>query len=118
MADKFEASTNAVKEAQDQELLDFTARRLMEMAADIIMSHLLIQDASRSSELFSKSAHVYLNYAEAEVENMLTLSATSIKKTWLSIRSNRILYNARGWICLPEYDNLYVFGRTNPALSV
>ena len=68
MADKFEASTNAVKEAQDQELLDFTARRLMEMAADIIMSHLLIQDASRSSELFSKSAHVYLNYAEAEVE--------------------------------------------------
>ena len=68
MADQFEASTNAVKEAQDQELLDFTARRLMEMAADIIMSHLLIQDASRSSELFSKSAHVYLNYAEAEVE--------------------------------------------------
>ena len=68
LADKFEASTNAVKEAQDQELLDFTARRLMEMAADIIMSHLLIQDASRSSELFSKSAHVYLNYAEAEVE--------------------------------------------------
>ena len=68
MADKFEASTNAVKEAQDQELLDFTARKLVEMAADIIMCHLLIQDASKASELFSKSAHVYLNYAEAEVE--------------------------------------------------
>ena len=68
MADKFEASTNAVKEVQDQELLDFTARKLVEMAADIIMCHLLIQDASKSSELFSKSAHVYLNYAEAEVE--------------------------------------------------
>ena len=27
MADKFEASTNAVKEVQDQELLDFTARK-------------------------------------------------------------------------------------------
>ena len=26
-----------VKESQDQELLDFVARRLMEMAADIIM---------------------------------------------------------------------------------
>ncbi len=38
------------------------------MAADIIMCHLLIQDASKSSELFSKSAHVYLNFAEAEVE--------------------------------------------------
>ena len=68
MANKFEASTNAVKEAQDQELLDFTARRLMEMAADIIMCHLLIQDASKNPELFAKSAHVYLNYAEAEVE--------------------------------------------------
>ena len=68
MADKFEASTNAVKEAQDQELLDFVARRLMEMSATIIMCHLLIQDASKSSELFSKSTHVYLNYAEAEVE--------------------------------------------------
>ena len=67
MADQFEASTNAVKEAQDQELLDFTARRLMEMAADIIMCHLLIQDASKAADLFSKSAHVYLNFAEAEV---------------------------------------------------
>ncbi|MDR0938996.1 MAG: acyl-CoA dehydrogenase family protein [Mediterranea sp.] len=68
MADKFEAATTAVKEAQDQELLDFVARRLMEMAADCIMCHLLLQDASRSPELFAKSAHVYLNYAEAEVE--------------------------------------------------
>ena len=33
MADKFEASTNAVKEVQDQELLDFTARKLVEMAS-------------------------------------------------------------------------------------
>ena len=40
----------------------------MEMAADIIMCHLLIQDASKNPELFAKSAHVYLNYAEAEVE--------------------------------------------------
>ena len=38
-----------------------------EMAADIIMCHLLIQDASKAADLFSKSAHVYLNFAEAEV---------------------------------------------------
>lgn len=68
MADKFEVSTNAVKETQDQEYLDFVARRLVEMAAHCIMAHLLIQDASRASELFGKSAHVYLCYAEAEVE--------------------------------------------------
>lgn len=68
MADKFEVSTNAVKETQDQEYLDFVARRLVEMAAHCIMAHLLIQDATRASELFGKSAHVYLCYAEAEVE--------------------------------------------------
>ncbi|MGL4518837.1 MAG: acyl-CoA dehydrogenase family protein [Phocaeicola sp.] len=68
MSAKFDACTNAVKEAQDQELLDFVARRLMEMAAVSIMGHLLIQDATTAPELFEKSAHVFVNYAEAEVE--------------------------------------------------
>ena len=68
MTRKFEACTNAVKAAQNQELQDFVARRLMEMAAVNVMSHLLIQDATRAPELFAKSAHVYVNYAEAEVE--------------------------------------------------
>ncbi|MGL5273821.1 MAG: acyl-CoA dehydrogenase family protein [Phocaeicola sp.] len=68
MTAKFDACTNAVKETQDQELLDFVARRLMEMAAVNIMSHLLIQDATSAPELFEKSANVYVNYAEAEVE--------------------------------------------------
>lgn len=49
MANKFDACTNAVKEAQNQELLDFVARRLYEMAAVCIMSHLLIQDATKST---------------------------------------------------------------------
>ena len=68
MTNKFEACTNAVKETQNQELLDFVARRLMEMAADCIMAHLLIQDATKAPEMFAKSANVYLNYTEAEVE--------------------------------------------------
>ena len=68
MANKLGACMNIVKEAQNQELLDFVARRLMEMAADCIMAHLLIQDATRAPEMFAKSAVVYLNYVEAEVE--------------------------------------------------
>ena len=68
MTNKFEAATNATKEAANQELLDFVARRLYEMAAVCVMSHLLIQDATKAPELFAKSAVVYLNYAEAEVE--------------------------------------------------
>ena len=68
MARKFEACTNAVKETQNQELLDFVARRLMEMAAVTLMSHLLIQDATKAPEMFTESANVYINYAESEIE--------------------------------------------------
>ena len=68
MANKFDACTNAVKEMNNQELHDFVARRLMEMAADTIMCHLLLQDATRRPDLFAKSLDVYVNYAEAEVE--------------------------------------------------
>ena len=68
MTDKFEACTNLVKEAADQELHDLMARRLYEMAAVCVMSHLIIQDATRAPELFAQSAKVYVNYAEAEIE--------------------------------------------------
>ena len=67
MTDKFEACTNLVKEAGDQEFHDFMARRLYEMAAVCVMSHLIIQDATRAPEMFTESAKVYVNYAEAEV---------------------------------------------------
>ena len=65
---KRQACNNAVKESGNQELLDFVSRRLYEMAAVCVMSHLLIQDATKAPELFSKSALVYVNYAEAEIE--------------------------------------------------
>ena len=68
MVCKFDACTNAVKEAANQELLDFVARRLYEMAAVCIMSHLIIQDATNAPDMFSKSALVYVNYAESEIE--------------------------------------------------
>ena len=68
MACKYGACVNQVTEAKDQEYLDFVARRLVEMAADIIMCHLVMQDATNAPELFAKSANVYVNYAEAEVE--------------------------------------------------
>ena len=68
MTRKFEAVTNATKDTQNQELLDFVARRLYEMAAVCVMSHLIIQDATRAPEMFSKSAQVYVNYAESEIE--------------------------------------------------
>ena len=64
---RYAACVTQITEAKDQELLDFCARRLVEMAAHIIMGHLMVQDASKS-DLFSESAQVYVRYAEAEVE--------------------------------------------------
>ena len=67
MATKYAACVTQITEAKDQELLDFCARRLVEMAAHTIMGHLMIQDASKS-DLFSESAQVYVRFAEAEIE--------------------------------------------------
>jgi hypothetical protein len=68
MGEKYAASVEKIVEAKNQELLDLNARRLVEMAAYTIMSHLLIADASKAPELFADSANVYVRFAEAEVE--------------------------------------------------
>lgn len=63
----YEAAVNKVTEPKNTEYVDFHARRLVEMAGHIIMGYLLLFDATRN-ERFEKSANVYINYAEAEVE--------------------------------------------------
>ena len=68
MANKYNACVAQVKDAADQDLHDICARHLYEMAADVIMCHLLLQNATKAPELFGKSLQVYVNYAEAEVE--------------------------------------------------
>ena len=68
MAVKYNACVNAVKEAANEELHDICARHLYEMAADIIMCHLLMQNATKAPELFAKSLNVYVNFVEGEIE--------------------------------------------------
>lgn len=67
MADKLEEAMARVKEAGDAAFHDICARHLVEMAADVIMLHLLIHNATANAELFEKSARVYANFSEAEV---------------------------------------------------
>ena len=62
----YEDALNYVKEQGNQDLQDFLARRLYEMTADIIMSILLLEDATRAPELFKKSVNVFVRHAEAE----------------------------------------------------
>lgn len=72
MASKFNACTAAVKDSANQEMLDLCARHLYEMAANVIMGHLLMQNALKAPELFGRSLQVYVNMAEAEVEKHFT----------------------------------------------
>ncbi len=67
MVEMYEQAVNYVKEAGSQEVHDFLARRLYDMTGDILMSLLIIDDASRAPELFLKSANVYVRHAEEEV---------------------------------------------------
>ena len=66
MTAKYETAVNTVLEAKDQSMTDFMARRMVEMAGNIIMGYLLLQDTTRNAE-FTKSAEVYCKMAEAEV---------------------------------------------------
>ncbi len=72
MADKFEEATNRVKEAADSAFHDLCARHLMEMAASVIMLHLLLHNANENAELFGKSVRVYANFVEAEIAKHYT----------------------------------------------
>ena len=66
LLERYEEALNYVKEQNNQAVQDFLARRLYEMTADIIMSLLLLEDATRAPELFQKSINVFVRHAEAE----------------------------------------------------
>jgi alkylation response protein AidB-like acyl-CoA dehydrogenase len=63
MTAQYEAACEAVQ-GKGEEYIDFHARRLVEMAAHIIMSYLLIIDA-QNNDAFARSAEVYTNKSEA-----------------------------------------------------
>jgi hypothetical protein len=66
-----EAIANA-KALDNQDAFDFLARRLYDMTCELVMSLLIIRDASKAPELFKKSANVYVRMAE---ENILGKAA-------------------------------------------
>lgn len=62
----YETAVERVTATKDNEYIDFMARRLVEMAGNIIMGHLLLLDTTRNDK-FATSARVYINMGEAEV---------------------------------------------------
>ena len=67
LVDLYEKAVTYVKEQQSEAVHDFLARRLYDMTAEIIMSLLIMDDATRAPELFSKSANVYVRMTEEDV---------------------------------------------------
>ncbi len=63
MTEKYEQAV-AMINGQENEYIDFHARRLVEMAAHIIMSYLLLIDA-QNDESFEKSAEIFIGKAAA-----------------------------------------------------
>ena len=67
LVELYEQSINYVKGANNQEVTDFLARRLYDMTGDIMMSLLILDDATRAPHLFIRSANVYVHAAEEDV---------------------------------------------------
>lgn len=66
LTEKYVAAVSAVTALDNQEYTDFMARRLVEMAGNLVMSYLLLSDANRNNG-FSRTLNVYVKMAEAEI---------------------------------------------------
>ncbi|MDE6490359.1 MAG: acyl-CoA dehydrogenase family protein, partial [Muribaculaceae bacterium] len=66
MTAKYEEAVANVTAVKEPAYNDFMARRLVEMAGNIVMGYLLLLDAVRN-EAFARSAKVYNNMAQAEI---------------------------------------------------
>lgn len=66
MTERYAKAVEIVTAVDDSAYGDFMARRLVEMAGCIVMSYLLLLDANRNDS-FKRSAEVYANIAQAEV---------------------------------------------------
>ncbi len=65
MTAEYEECVNKVSSVKDNEYLDFHARRLVEMAGNIIMGYLLVLDSQRDDH-YVKSTEIFIKQAEAD----------------------------------------------------
>ncbi len=67
LTEDYEQAVKKVISTDDNEFIDFHARRLVEMAGHIIMSYLLLLDSNRD-ESFLRSTKNYINFAKSQVK--------------------------------------------------
>ena len=87
LVELYRQTVDYVKETGCQEAQDFLARRLYEMTAEILMSLLILNDATRAPQLFTKSANVYVRMAEADVVAHYTYIKSFIAEDLVNFRA-------------------------------
>ena len=87
LVELYRQAVDYVKETGCQEAQDFLARRLYEMTAEILMSLLILNDATRAPQLFTKSANVYVRMAEADVVAHYTYIKSFIAEDLVNFRA-------------------------------
>ncbi len=65
MTAEYEKAAKIVMDVKDNEYIDFHARRMVEMAGNIIMSYLLVHDTQRN-DIFRTSTEVFLKLAKSQ----------------------------------------------------
>lgn len=63
----YKGAVERVVAAANSEWLDLAARRIVEMAAEIIMGYLLLSDANKRADLFEQTTRNYIAMAESNV---------------------------------------------------
>ena len=79
MTGEFERGLKIVSDAGEEEFLDFHARRLVEMAGNIIMGYLLLIDTTRDDE-YKNSTEIFVKKAASENHQRLDFISNSETK--------------------------------------
>lgn len=80
MTHQLQKTIEKVNEYHDDEFLQFHARRLVEMAGNVVMGYLLLHDADKNDE-YLKSADIFIRMAKANnVERVSFINQTSPKE--------------------------------------
>ncbi len=79
MTEEYKETVAKVLEVKDAEYIDFHARKMVEMAARIFMSYLLLLDSLRDSE-YRKTAEVYIKFVRGQnAENATYIAHSELK---------------------------------------
>ncbi|HBZ67412.1 MAG TPA: acyl-CoA dehydrogenase [Bacteroidales bacterium] len=65
MTDRYEQAVSFIEEFKDGEYTDFHARRLVELAGNIVMGYLLLDDCQRDDS-FERTANIFITKVNAE----------------------------------------------------